>query len=117
MSMVAPRISCIVFILAACCVSTAQESMSPEEQAELVKARASYRSGQLTEAVAEYQTIITNRPKSANAFSGLARTLLKKDQVADALDAAKKSLTADPKCPDAHVAMGEVYFRKGLMRE
>lgn len=113
----APRISCIVFVLVACGLCAAQETISPEEQAELVKARAEYRSGHLNEAAAQYQTIITTRPNSANAYAGLGRTLLRKDQVTEALDAAKKAVAIDAKCPDAHVALGEVYFRKGLMHD
>src|SRR6185312_3447837 len=113
----APQICWIIFLFIACGFCAAQETISPEEQAELVKARAEYRSGHLTEAEAAYHTIIVTRPTSANAYAGLSRTLLKKEQVPEALDAAKKAVALDAKCPDAHVALGEVYFRKGLMRD
>ena len=92
-------------------------SILAEEQAELVKARAEYRSGHSQDAVTAYKAIIAGRPNSANAYAGLSRALLRREQISEALDAAKKAVDVDAKCPDAHVALGEVYFRKGLMRD
>jgi len=82
----------------------------------LSEAKALYRKGNLDGALQKYQQVLTEQPKSAEAYAGLTRVYLKKKDVQQASDTINKALpVADS--PALHVVLGEVYFRQGKLHE
>jgi len=67
-------------------------------------------------AIVKYQQIINEKPQSPDAYAGLVRTYLKMKDVHQASETATKALEIADSVP-VHVAMGEVYFRQGKLRE
>ncbi len=47
----------------------------------LIEALGSYRSGHFEDAIAKYQSIIAQNPKSGDAYAGLSRCLLKQQKI------------------------------------
>jgi tetratricopeptide (TPR) repeat protein len=82
----------------------------------LTAARLLYEKGDFEGAIGKYQEIINERPKSPDAYAGLVRTYLKMKDVHQASETATKALGVADSVP-VHVAMGEVYFRQGKLRE
>jgi tetratricopeptide (TPR) repeat protein len=82
----------------------------------LTAARLLYEKGDFEGAIGKYQEIINERPKSPDAYAGLVRTYLKMKDVHQASETATKALEVADSVP-VHVAMGEVYFRQGKLRE
>jgi tetratricopeptide (TPR) repeat protein len=71
-----------------------------------------YRRGDFDGAIAKYQQIILEKPKSPDAYAGLIRTYLKMKDAHQASQTATKALEVADSVP-VHVALGEVYFRQG----
>ncbi|HEY2389532.1 MAG TPA: aspartyl protease family protein [Candidatus Angelobacter sp.] len=67
-------------------------------------------------AAAAFQKIIETNP-SAEAYSGLVRSLLKADDVKAADESSQKALAALPESALVHSARGDVYFRRGRIPE
>jgi tetratricopeptide (TPR) repeat protein len=106
----------ILFLLfGSVCMLAAQESDSKAER--LTSAKALYQHGKWDEAAAAYKAILADDPKSIEARVWLSRALLKKQDVAGALETAKKAVELGAGSADAHVALGEVYFRKAMIPE
>ncbi|HLW98444.1 MAG TPA: aspartyl protease family protein [Candidatus Acidoferrales bacterium] len=76
-----------------------------------------YRQGKSDLALAEYNSIIAANPNSAQAFTGLSRVLLRLKRIDDSYAAAAKAVQLLPDLSDAHVALGEVYFRQGKLTD
>jgi len=53
----------------------------------------------------------------ARAHAGLARAYLSLGKIAEAFTAAEKAIEISPDLADAHVALGEIYFRQGKLTE
>ena len=96
------------FLLLCCPLLSAQSS---EEF--LSDARRNYRAGSLDEAIRIYKSILERDKSSAPAHSGLVLALLKKDDVSEAYETARRALSAVPESAAVHAALGDVFFRKG----
>jgi len=83
----------------------------------LIEALSLYRSGDFEDAIAKYQSIIAQNPKSGEAYAGVSRCLLKQQKVAEAFDMASKGVEVASDSPAAHSALGEVLFRKGELHD
>lgn len=82
----------------------------------LGEAKELYRKGNFDAAIQKYQQIIQERPRSPDAYAGLARVHLKKKDVQRAYETVNKGLQGADSAP-VHVALGEVYFRQGKIHE
>ena len=75
-----------------------------------------YRKGDFDGAVQKYQQLLQEKPNSPDIFAGLTHVYLKKKDVKEANDIITKGVqVADS--PRVRVALGEVYFRQGKIRE
>jgi tetratricopeptide (TPR) repeat protein len=88
-----------------------------QQEAPLADAYSLYQHGKWAEAAAAYRTILKDHPKSVKAEIGLSRALLEKNNINESLEAAKKAVELGAQTADAHVALGEVFFRQGLIPE
>src|SRR5437899_7856243 len=77
--------------------------------------REAFRNGKWDAAAEKFQAAITQDSKSGEAFAGLSRTYLRQEKVQQALETATRGLEAAPDYVPGHSALGEVYFRQGLM--
>jgi tetratricopeptide (TPR) repeat protein len=77
------------------------------------------RDGKLDEAADAYHEITASGTGTdvPAAFAGLARVYLKQKDISGAYTAAAKAVEFGPSFPDAHVALGEVYFREAKLAE
>lgn len=82
-----------------------------------VEATQLLRSGKYDAAAEAYRAILSEQPLSVTAHTGLTRSLLKQEKVAEALDSAKSSLARLPDTAALHTALGEIYFRKAWIPE
>lgn len=78
----------------------------------LGEAIALYRKGDFEGAIAKYQAVLQQRPKSPDAFAGLIRVYLKQKKVDQAAHTADQALTVSD-APRIRVAHAEVLFRQG----
>lgn len=76
-----------------------------------------YRTGKFDAAAEEYNSLIATGSQAALAYAGLTRLYLKEKKPAEASAAARKAIELDPTLPDAHIALGEAYFREGKIGE
>lgn len=76
-----------------------------------------YRTGKLESALTEYNSLLAAGSHPAPAYVGVSRVLLKLGRVEEAHAAAAKAVEINPDFSDAHVALGEVYFRQGKLPE
>jgi tetratricopeptide (TPR) repeat protein len=76
-----------------------------------------YRTGNYDEAAGEYNALIAAGTQPALAYAGLARADIRLGKLGEANTAAAKALEIAPGVADAHVALGEVYFRQGKIAE
>jgi tetratricopeptide (TPR) repeat protein len=76
-----------------------------------------YRTAKYDAAAEEYNSLIAASPQTPLAYTGLARVYIKLGRLNDAHIAATKAAEIAPSLADAHVAMGEVYFRQGKIPE
>jgi len=77
------------------------------------------RDGKLDEAADAYKEVVASGTGTdvPAAFAGLARVSLKQRDIPGAYTAAAKAVELGPNFPDAHVALGEVYFRQAKLAE
>jgi len=80
------------------------------------EARASYRRGDFAAAIAKYQEILQQNPKSPDAYAGLVHVYLKQKNVEQAAEVAEKG-TAQTASVRMRVARAEVWFRQGKIAE
>lgn len=76
-----------------------------------------YRGGHFDDAVAKYQAVLQQDPKSGEAYAGLSRCLLKEQKIGEALEAAQKGVSVAPESAAVHSALGDVLFRKGELHD
>ena len=82
----------------------------------LAEANVDYQKGNFDSAAQKYLQLIRENPKLPEAYSGLARTYLKQKNPVQAFETISKGLQmADS--PPVRLALGEVYFRQGKIRE
>jgi tetratricopeptide (TPR) repeat protein len=82
----------------------------------LTDAQELFRNADFRSAAVAFQKIIATKP-SAEAYSGLVRSLLKADDVIAADEGSQKALAALPESALTHIARGDVYFRRGMVPE
>jgi len=107
-------------------IAPAQSSRLPSQPPEppaqslpanpLGDAKALVRKGDFDAAIGKYQQLLHERPNSPDAFAGLARVYLKKNDVAQAYETVTTGLRVTDSWP-VRVALGEVYFRQGKIPE
>src|SRR5579871_3100802 len=102
----------IVFLLASPLVA---EQSLPTGDA-LAGAHELFRKADFHGAAVAFRKIIELNP-SAEAYSGLVRSLLKADDVKAAEESSKKALAALPESALVYAARGDVYLRRGLIPE
>jgi tetratricopeptide (TPR) repeat protein len=74
-----------------------------------------YRTGKFDAAIDAYTKLASADP--GTAYAGLTRVYLRQKRTTDAYAAVNKALELDPKSPDVHVALAEVYYRQGNIIE
>jgi tetratricopeptide (TPR) repeat protein len=74
-----------------------------------------YRTGKFDAAIDAYTKLASADP--GTAYAGLTRVYLRQKRTTDAYAAVNKALELDPKSPDVHVALAEVYYRQGKIIE
>ena len=79
-------------------------------------ARVLYRKGDFNGAIAKYEEVLLQRPRSPDSYAGLVRVYLKQKDVEQAAQAAEKGL-AQIDSPRLRVARAEVWFRQGRITE
>ena len=103
----------LLMILALASPLAAQQAPVPAEKA-LAAAHELFRNADFHGAAVAFRKIIELNP-SAEAYSGLVRSLLKADDIKAAEESSQKALSALPESALAHAARGDVYFRRGLI--
>jgi tetratricopeptide (TPR) repeat protein len=108
--------ACPVLIFAH--VSVPQSTVNPPQQiASIESALRLARTGKFDAAVQAYNSLIASGSHPSLACAGLARTYLKLKKIDEAYAAAVKAVQLSPDLADAHVALGETYFRQGKLAE
>jgi thioredoxin-like negative regulator of GroEL len=74
------------------------------------------RKGDCDAAIKKYQQVLEEKPKSPDAYAGMTRCYLKKQDVEQAYETVTKGLQVSDGWP-VRVALGEVYFRQGKIPE
>jgi tetratricopeptide (TPR) repeat protein len=92
------------------------QNPAPAGDSPLESARQLFRQGDFKGAAAAFRKVIEAQP-SAEAYSGLVRSLLKQDDVKAADESSQKALAALLQSALAHAARGDVYFRRGMIPE
>jgi len=123
--MVAENLLCALMLstIGSCSVAaqTAASATAPSPGAEssvgLSDALKLYRTGRFDDAIAKYQSVLQQDPKSGEAYAGWSRCLLKQQKIAEAFEVANKGVSAGPDSAAAHSALGDVLFRKGELHE
>ena len=82
----------------------------------LTEAIALYRKGDFGGAIAKYQEVLQQNPKSPDAFAGIVRCHLKRKEVDEAAQEAEQGLAASS-AARIKVAHAEVLFRQGKINE
>src|SRR5215469_4061032 len=105
-----------LFLLAVVCL--ADPLAAPQVNNEpLVSALSLFKQGKFQDAATAYRAILTKDSSSAGAHAGLVRSYLKADDLPAAESASTQALAALPQSAPVHAARGDVYFRKGLLRD
>lgn len=83
----------------------------------LVVANALLKEGKYSDAAKAFGAIVEKDPTSAEAQTGLVRSLLKARKLDEAEEAGKKAVAAVPASAPVHAAVGDVAFRAGRFAE
>jgi Tfp pilus assembly protein PilF len=103
-------------------VPVAQPSDSPSAQPKvessdtLGEGLALERKADFDAAIKKYQQLLEEKPKSPDAYAGLTRVYLDKQDVKQAYETVTKGLQVNDSWP-VRVALGEIYFRQGKIPE
>jgi tetratricopeptide (TPR) repeat protein len=112
-SVVVPALWSLLLIIVFAPPPRAQTSL-PTDDGALAGARQLFRQADFRGAAAAFRKITETQP-SSEAYSGLARSLLKADDVKAADESSQKALAALPESALVHAARGDVYFRRGMI--
>jgi tetratricopeptide (TPR) repeat protein len=96
--------------------ATAANAPAPSRTSLLTEAMALYRKGDFGGAIAKYQEVLQQNPKSPDAYAGIVRCHLQRKEVNLAAQAAEKGLAVSS-APRIRVAQAEVLFREGKINE
>jgi predicted aspartyl protease len=83
----------------------------------LLPAQDLLKKGKYVEAAAAFEAIVEKNPASADARTGLVRSLMRAHKFDEAEDAAKKAAVSLPSSALVHATMGDVNFRLGKLGE
>jgi tetratricopeptide (TPR) repeat protein len=92
-------------------------SQASEPSTDLSDALKLYRTGRFDDAIAKYQSVLQQDPKSGEAYAGWSRCLLKQQKIAEAFEVANKGVAVAPDSSAAHSALGDMLFRKGELHD
>jgi tetratricopeptide (TPR) repeat protein len=112
-SVAVPALWPLLLILVLAPLPSAHVSATSDDGA-LANARHLFREADFPGAVAAYRKAVDSQP-SAEAYSGLVRSLLRVDDVKAADESSQKALAMLPGSSLAHAARGDVYFRRGMI--
>jgi tetratricopeptide (TPR) repeat protein len=112
-SVVVPALWSLLLIVVFAPPLRAQTSL-PIDDGALANARQLFRQADFRGAAAAFRKITETQP-SAEAYSGLVRSLLKADDVKAADESSQKALAALPDSALVQAARGDVYFRRGMI--
>lgn len=91
-------------------------AVSDVPQTPLGEAMVLEHAGDCKAAVAKYQEVLQERPKSPDSYAGITRCYLKEKDLAKAYETVTKGVQVADGWP-VEVALGEVYFRQGKISE
>lgn len=106
--LIGPQILMLALLLSA---PAMQSGPAPES---ISAASTLFKQARFREAAAAFRALIEKTP-SAEAYSGLVRSLLKADDVKAADESSQKALAALPESALVRAARGDVYFRRGMI--
>lgn len=112
-SVVVPALWSLLLILVFA-PSLGAQIVLPAGDGALANARQLFRQADFRGAATTFRKIIEAQP-SAEAYSGLVRSLLKADDVKSADESSQKALAALPESASVHAARGDVCFRRGMI--
>jgi len=95
----------------------ARESATSDPSAAMEEALKAYKSQNWDQAQEKFSAIVLEYPKSEQAWTMLVRALLKKEMVKEASEKAKQAAIEIPNSYDIQTALGEVYYRQGLIAD
>ncbi|MBZ5491456.1 MAG: aspartyl protease family protein [Acidobacteriia bacterium] len=111
---VVSRFCCFLLIVVVAPLSRAQSLSGTPDDAALANAHHLFLQADFRGAAAAYRKIVDAKP-SAEAYTGLVRSLLKADDVKAAEESSQKALALFPESAIIHSARGDVYYRRGLI--
>ena len=76
-----------------------------------------FRTGKFAEAESAYKSVLESNPKSAPAYIGLFRVLLRERRQEDAANALAKAVGLEPGSDVVRTAQGEMHFRQARIQE
>ena len=76
-----------------------------------------FRTGKFAEAEGAYRSVLQGNPKSAPAYVGLFRVLLRERRQEDAANALAKAVELEPGSEVVRTAQGEMHFRQARIQE
>jgi len=106
--LIGPQILMLALLLGA---PALQSAPVPES---ISTANTLFKQAKFREAASAFRAVSEKAP-SAEAYSGLVRSLLKADDVKAADESSQKALTALPESALVRAARGDVYFRRGMI--
>jgi tetratricopeptide (TPR) repeat protein len=96
--------------------SDGKAAAAPSAPNLLDEATSLYRKGDFNGALAKYQEVLQQQPKSADAYAGLVRVYLKQRNIEQASQIAEKGMS-EANSPRMRVARGELWFRQGKITD
>jgi tetratricopeptide (TPR) repeat protein len=111
---VVSRFCCFLLIVVPMPLLWAQSAPATPDDAALANAHHLFRQADFRGASVAFRKIVEAKP-SAEAYAGLARSLLKADDVKAADESSQKALAAFPESAVIHAERGDVYYRRGLI--
>ena len=107
----------LLFLRAWCVLLCCIPALAQYNPDRIGEARSLYQSGKYGEAIDICRSVLAQSPASMPAYSCLVTSLLKRDDVTEAEQAARRALQLAPQSPIPHDLLGEVYYRQGMLAE
>lgn len=92
-------------------------AVAPAPSTPMAAAVQLFRTGKFAEAEGAYNAILQSNPKSALAYVGLFRVLLRERRLEDAANALAKAVELEPGSEAVRTAQGEMHFRQARIPE
>ncbi|NDQ56505.1 MAG: tetratricopeptide repeat protein [Acidipila sp.] len=107
----------LLFLRAWCVLLCCAPALAQYNPDRIGEAKSLYQSGKYGEAIDICRSVLTQSPASMPAYSCLVTSLLRRDDVTEAAQAARRALELAPQSPVPHDLLGEVYYRQGKLTE